>query len=54
MSKSQIFEKSTTGLPDNDPRVIRVDFSQSDIGASKKNMPTLPKNDLGIVHVTSK
>jgi len=42
---------STSTVPKNDPRVIRVDFNKSDLGARKSNLPTGIKNDNSIKHV---
>ena len=51
MSKSSIFEKNVSSLPQNDPRIVRVELDKSDIGGRKSAMPSLTKNDMSIQHV---
>lgn len=49
--KSNLFENSQTTLPENDPRVVRIEFDKNDLGARKSHLPKNIKNDNSIVHV---
>jgi len=54
MAKSDIFQEGRKTIPRSDPRVVRIEFDKSDLGARKSHTAGLaPKNDFTIVHVKS-
>jgi len=51
MSKAPIFEMPHKSIPDSDPRVVRIEFDKSDIGARKSHISGVaPKNNMTIQH----
>lgn len=49
-----IFQNSTKSVPDNDPQIVRVDMSKSDIGGRKSHLPGQEKSAaMSIQHVSS-
>lgn len=48
-----VFRPTTkTKIPKSDPRVVRVDMSEADIGGRKSHMPNAEKSDkMSITHV---
>ena len=36
---TNIFHDPTKRIPENDPRIVRVEFDKSDIGARKSHLP---------------
>ena len=47
-----VFKESRTNLPQNDPKVVRIEFDKEDIGATKAQLAkTGRKNDYSIQHV---
>lgn len=50
---ANIFHDPTKKLPDNDPRIVKIDMDKSDLGARKSHLPTSAqvKNSNSIDHV---
>lgn len=50
---TNIFHDPTKKLPDSDPRIDKIDFEKSDIGARKSHLPTSSQvsNNQKIDHV---
>lgn len=48
-----IFHDPTKKLPEKDPRIVKIDFETSDLGARKSHLPTSAqvKNSNSIDHV---
>ena len=47
-----VFKTERNTLPQNDPKVVRIDFSKEDIGATKSHISkALHKNEYSIQHV---
>lgn len=50
--KSDLFQDSTKSIPRTDPRIHRIEFDKSDIGARKSHLSgAAPKNSNTIQHV---
>lgn len=49
-----VFHDKTSTVPKSDPRIERIDFKTSEIGARASAMPKDSKNDNTIKHVTNK
>lgn len=50
-----VFKESRTNLPQNDPKIVRIDFDKEDIGATKAQLAKAHrKNDYTIQHVGSR
>lgn len=51
---ANIFEDKTKSIPRHDPRIVRVEFDKSDMGARKSHISGIaPKNEFSIRHVKS-
>lgn len=49
---SNLFQEPTSKVPENDSRITRVGFEESEVGARKKFLPKLkPRQHMTIVHV---
>jgi len=47
-----IFQNGTKSIPTSDPKIVRVDMEQMDIGGRKSHMPKREVNtDMAIKHV---
>lgn len=47
-----VFRNQTRKIPKSDPRVVRVDMTEADIGGRKSHMPNAEKSDkMSISHV---
>lgn len=53
---NSIFQNTTSEVPENDPRIIRVPFDEQQLGARKSNLPTSAdiKNTMSVRHVNAK
>jgi hypothetical protein len=50
-----VFKESRNSIPQNDPKVVRIEFDKSDIGATKSHLSGISKkNDYTIQHVGNK
>lgn len=50
-----VFKESRTNLPQNDPKIHRIEFDKADIGATKSHISkALHKNSNTIQHVGSR
>jgi len=50
--KSDLFQDSSKTIPRSDPRIHRIDFDHSEIGARKSHISgAIPKNTNSIRHV---
>lgn len=51
---SNLFRASESKIPENDSRIVRVPFEESQVGARKGFLPKLAKRrEMSIVHVKS-
>jgi hypothetical protein len=50
-----VFKNTRSNIPQNDPKIVRIDFSKEDIGATKAQLAkTGRKNDYTLQHVGSR
>lgn len=52
---TDVFKENRSNIPMNDPKIVRIEFDKSDIGATKSHLRNAnKKNNYTIQHVGSR